>query len=181
MQLADMNIDWSSALVGALVGWLLGFAFDRLVNWSRRVKVSVIKFDSVPTNFGILYKMRFKLKGYDNPGECSCEFASGLHTTFAKWDEAPNPLRNDRLDAFVPEMVPATVHRRLHVGREYSVPMLVKDNSQFYIFDGWWFGRKVGYYKLPPLKQESMVSVTLRGNSFAWTQSFVVKDIVGSN
>ncbi len=181
MRLADMNIDWPNALVGALVGWLLGFAFNRFIIWSRRVKVSFVKFDSVPTNFGILYKMRFKLKGYDDPGECSCQLSSGSHTTFAKWDEAPNPLRNDRLDAFVPEMVPATFHRRLHVGREYSVPILVKNDSQLYIFDGWWFGRNVGYYKLSPLKQESIVSVVLRGNSFTWTQSFVVKEFVGSN
>lgn len=50
-----MNIDWPSALVGALVGWLLGFAFDRFIIWSRRVKVSVITLDSAPTNFGTCY------------------------------------------------------------------------------------------------------------------------------
>jgi hypothetical protein len=172
-----MNIDWPNVLIGALVGWILGFAFDRLIIWSRRVKVAFEGFESVQTNFGILYKMRFKLRGYEDPGHCSCEMTVNSYTTFAKWDESPNPLRDDRLDAFVPEIVPATFHQYLHVGREYCVPLLIKTEDGFYVFDGWWFGRASGYYSQPPLDQNSLVSVSIRGSRFDWARSFTVEKI----
>ncbi len=177
LPMEQMNFDWANVLVGALVGSILGFAFDRLINWSRRVKVVFASFEAVQTNFGTLYKMRFKLKGYEDPGECSCELITNAHTTFANWDECPNPLRNDRLDEFVPEMVPATFHHRLHVGHEYHVPILVKPDNEFFIFDGWWFGRNAGYYTQPPLVRESVVAITLRGSSFAWRRDFTLWEI----
>ena len=49
-----MNIDWPNALAGALVGWILGFVSDRLIIWSRRVKVAFAGFEAVQTNFGTL-------------------------------------------------------------------------------------------------------------------------------
>ncbi|MBI2884161.1 MAG: hypothetical protein HYY11_09725 [Candidatus Methylomirabilis oxyfera] len=179
MPIEQMNVDWPNALVGALVGWILGFTFDRLIIWSRRVRVAFAGFEIVETDFGTLYKMRFKLKGYEDPGECSCELTTNAHTTFAKWDECPNPLRNDRLNAFVPEMVPATFHQRLHVGREYHIPILVKPNNEFFVFDGWWFGRNAGYYTQPALARESVVAITLRGSGFAWRRAFTLQEIVG--
>jgi hypothetical protein len=174
-----MNIDWPNALAGALVGWILGFAIDRLIIWSRQVKVAFTGFEAVQTNFGTLYKMRFNLKGYDDPGECSCELTTNAHTTFAKWDECPNPLRDDRLDAFVPEMVPATFHQRLYVSREYHIPILVKPNNEIFVFDGWWFGRNAGYYTQRALIRESVVDITLRGSGFAWHRAFTLWEIMG--
>lgn len=174
----EMSIDWPNALVGALVGWILGFAFDRLILWSRRVKVEFVGFESVQTNFGTLYKMQFKLKGHEDPGECSCELKANDYTTFAKWDESPNPLREDRLTDFVPEMVPMTFHQRLHVGREYHLPFIVKVENELFVFDGWWFGRSVGYYKQPPLGHQSTLSASIRGSGFAWSRTFTIDDIV---
>jgi hypothetical protein len=173
-----MNIDWSNALVGALVGWILGFAFDRLIVWSRRVKVEFLGFESVQTNFGTLYKMRFRLKGHEDPGECSCEINSNNHTTFAKWDETPNPLRDDSLEDFVPDMVPMTFHQRLHIGREYRVPLVVNVNNEFFVFDGWWFGRRAGYYKQPTLHSRGTVAVSVRGSGFVWSRTFTVEEII---
>lgn len=173
-----MSIDWPNALVGALVGWILGFAFDRLILWSRRVKVDFVGFESVQTNFGTLYKMRLKLKGHEDPGECSCELKANDYTTFAKWDESPNPLRQDRLNDFLPEKVPETFHQRLHIGREYHLPFLVKVENEIFVFDAWWFGRSVGYYTQPPLKHESALSASIRGRGFAWTRTFTIGDIV---
>lgn len=172
-----MNVDWPNVLIGALVGWILGFAFDRLIIWSRRVRVAFAGFEAAQTNFGTLYKMRFKLKGYEDPGECSCELTTNAYATFAKWDECPNPLRNDRLDAFVPEMVPATFHQRLHVGREYHIPILVRPDNEFFVFDGWWFGRQAGYYTQLALVLESVVVITLRGSGFAWRRAFILREI----
>jgi hypothetical protein len=174
-----MNIDWPNALVGALVGWILGFAFDRLITWSRRLRVVFEGFEAVQTHFGTLYKMRFRLKGYEEPGECSCELSTNGRTTFAKWDENPNPLRNDQLDAFAPEMVPTTFHQRLQVDSEYKIPVLVRSGEQLFVFDGWWFGRSAGYYTLPALAEESAVSIALRGSGFGWRRAFSVRQIVG--
>lgn len=173
-----MNIDWPNALVGALIGLILGFVADRLSIWSRRIRVVFSGFEAVQANFGVLYKMRFKLKGYEDPGECSCELASNDHTTFAKWDESPNPLIGDHLDAFAPEMVPATFHQQLHVGREYHIPILVKPNNEFFVFDGWWFGRNVGYYAQSPLTRESVVVITLRGGGLTWCHAFTLQEIL---
>lgn len=176
-----MNIDWPNALVGTLVGWVVGFALDRLIIWSRHIKVAFEGFESVQTNFGTLYKMRFTLKGYEDPGHCSCEMTFNSYTTFAKWDERPNPLRNDRLDDFVPEMVPATFHERLHIGRSYLLPLLIKSENNLYIFNAWWFGRCSGYYTLPPLDLNNTLSVSIRGSGFAWTRSFSVQEIACIN
>jgi hypothetical protein len=173
-----MSIHWPNALVGALVGWVLGFAFDRLVLWSRRVKVDFLGFESVQTNFGTLYKMRFRLKGHEDPRECSCEITANNHITFAKWDETPNPLREDRLSDFVPEMVPMTFHQRLQVGREYRLPLVVKVENKLFVFDGWWFGRGACYYKQPPLRPGSVLSMSVRGSGFVWSRTFTVDEIV---
>jgi hypothetical protein len=176
---AAMNIDWPNALIGALVGWLLGFGFDRLILWSRRVKVEFKGFESVQTNFGILYKMRLELKGHEDPGECSCEIKINNYTTFAKWDETPNPLREDRLTEFVPEMVPTTFHQHLYVDREYYIPIIVKTGNTIFVFDGWWFGRSAGYYKQPPIIPHSILSMSVRGSGFVWSRTFTIEEIIG--
>lgn len=167
-----MNIDWPNAIVGALVG----VAFDRLVIWFRRVKVDFAGFASAQTNFGTLYKMR--LKGHEDPGDCSCEINANNYTTFANWDETPNPLRNDQLSDFVPEMVPMTFHERLHIGREYRLPLIVKVENGLFVFDGWWFGRNVGYYNQPPLRTQNVLSVSVRGSGFVWSRTFTIEEIV---
>lgn len=174
-----MNVNWPDALVGALVGWLLGFAFDRLILWSRRVKVELSGFEPLQTNFGTLYKMRFNLVGHDDPGECSCEIKANSYTTFAKWDESPNPLKGDRLAEFVPEMVPMTFHQRLHVDREYRLPVIVKAGNSFFVFDGWWFGRTTGYYTQPALRPQDILSASIRGRGFVWSRTFTVQEIIG--
>lgn len=174
-----MNIDWPNALVGALVGWILGFAFDRFILWSRRVKVQFLGFESVQTNFGVLHKIRFRLKGHEDPGEANCEIGAHGHVTLAKWDETPNPLRNDRLDAFAPEMVPMTFFHRLHVGKEYRIPLAISVDEGVFVFDGWWFGRGTGYYKQSPLKPEDTITVSLRGNGFTWSRRFNRQEVEG--
>lgn len=173
-----MNIDWLNILVGILVGWLFGFASDRLILWSRHVKVEFLGFVPVQTNFGTLYKMRFQLKGHENPGECSCEIKANDYTTFAKWDETPNPLREDRLSDFAPELVPMTFRQRLHIGREYCVPLLVKVENGVFVFDGWWFGRGAGYYNQPSLRPRNVLSVSVQGSSFVWSHTFTFEEVV---
>jgi hypothetical protein len=175
-----MIFDWPNLLIGALVGWVAGFLLDRLVLWSRRVRVQFKGFEAVETNFGRLYKIKFSLRGYEDPGDCCCELQSDGYKTLAKWDEMPNPLQEDRLDAFVPELVPQTFFQKLYVGKEYAVPVLVNDSRNIYVFDGWWFGKDKGYYKLPSLNELDSVRVILRGSGFRWDAAFTVSGLISA-
>ena len=173
-----ISVDWPNAVVGALVGWLLGFACNRMILWSRRAKMRVIRFERVPVKCAILYKLRFIIDGKDSPGECSCELESGGQTTWAKWDEKPNPLVEDRLDSFDAGLVPNTFFQTLVVKREYSLPILAQTDGVIELFGGWWFGRSKGYYRLNPVDPASFVTITLRGAGLNWKRRFPVQEII---
>lgn len=135
-------------------------------------------FARVPVNFGVLYKLCFTIDGGD-PGDCSCDITVGDRTQPAKWDETPNPLRGDRLDAFDAGLVPSTFHQRLHADRPYQLPILIEAERQLMVFTAWWFGRPQ-YYDLPPLTPESSVAITIRGSDLCWAHSFLVRDILSN-
>jgi len=173
-----IQIDWPNALVGAMVGWLLGFGCDRMMLWSRRVRMRVIRFERVRVNSAVLYKLRFALDGQDSPGECSCELESNGQTTWAKWDEKPNPLVGDRLDGFDAGLVPNTVFQTLVVKREYSLPILAERGGVLDLFGGWWFGKNMGYYRLSPVDSAGSVTIALRGAGLNWKRKFPVQEII---
>lgn len=174
-----MNIDWPNLITGALIGWILGFSLDRIIIWSRKVKVIFTGAELTQTNFGNLYKITFSLKGHENPGKCSCEISVGSATTFAKWDETPNPLVNDNLAEFAAEKVPDTFYQHLYIGKEYKVPIVIQDNQQHYIFDGWWFGKEKGYYSKPPLSENDEIKIVIRGESFSSEKVLSLKEFIG--
>ena len=166
-------IDFPNLLAGALIGWCL----NRLSVWSRRVQVNFHGFVKVPVNFGVLYKLVFSLRGHTDPGECTCEIETAQGAIFAKWDEAPNPLKDDRLDSFVPELVPHTFHQKLYIGRRYSVPIIIDDNSKFYMFDAWWFGKSKGYYRFFPINESDELAIKLRGTNFVWQNRWYLRQV----
>src|SRR5262249_12433116 len=141
---------------------------------------TTVAFDGFQTrvvNFGTLYKMRFRLEGAD-PGVSRCEISVGGNSTSAKWDERPNPLRDDDLSQFVAGMVPDTYDQRLYVDVPYTVPILVSAGGVVTVFDGWWFGRHLGYGNHQPLDADARVRITLRGSGLNWSHEFRVGDIV---
>jgi hypothetical protein len=99
-------------------------------------------------NAGPLYKMRFHITGAD-PGVCSCMLQAEGYETSAKWDQCANPVRGDIPDGFDPGLVPATRELRLFPDNPYRVPILIDDDGELLVFDGWWFSRRspVTYYK----------------------------------
>jgi len=165
--------NWTDILVGILLGFLL----TRLTDWSRSVRVKYKGFDKITVNFGELYKLRFILKGHSDPGMCTCEIAISGGKTLAKWDENPNPLENDNLNKFVPEKVPSTFFQTLYTDKEYSTPIVIRDNASYYIFDGWWFGKNKGYYQLPILNYGDKIAITIRGNNFSWKKEILLSEI----
>lgn len=160
------------------MGWILGFSLDRIIIWSRKVKVIFNRIEFAQTNFGQLFKITFSLKGHENPGKCCCEISVGQTTTYAKWDETPNPLVNDQLGEFVAEKVPDTFYQNLYIGKEYKLPILIQDNQQYYIFDGWWFGKRKGYYTKPPLSENDEIKIVIRGESFSKEKVFTLKEFI---
>ncbi|MBU1631304.1 MAG: hypothetical protein KKH49_05840, partial [Candidatus Omnitrophica bacterium] len=105
------------------------------------------------------------------------------YSTFAKWDEKPNPLKRDNINEFIPELVPATFYQNLFLKRKYKVPVVVKDaENKYFVFDGWWFGKKDGYYHGKELSHSDEINVIIRGgNGLKWKQIFSLKNITSNN
>jgi hypothetical protein len=167
-------VDILGALVGGVVGLLLVLFWD----WISRPRVSFLGFNKVNVNFGDLYKLRFKLSGRKKPGICQLEIQWNGKSVKAKWDEAPNPLKNDDLNEFRPELVPATFYQTLFIEKEYQVPILHEDNGNLSIFSGWWFGRNNGYGDDPTINEEDKITLILSGNNFQWRKTFKISKII---
>src|ERR1700722_14926399 len=133
-----------------------------VIHQPSRPSVDFVGFSTVEANFGILYKMRFRITQAD-PGECRCDIRVGEQTFSAKWDETPNPVRNDHPTQFAAEMVPATRLCRLYMDCDYQIPILIRSGGATTVFDGWWFGRHLHYGSHPTLDDATVVSITLRG------------------
>lgn len=152
---------------------------DLVAPRSEAIRCVFDGFQAVHVNFGTLYKLKFRVEGGD-PGECCCEIFAGGDPSFAKWDETPNPLRDDQLNSFAPEMVPATFNNRVYEARPYTIPILIGVNGQLSVFSAYWFGRHAGYYNQPPLSDQSEVRIVLRGSRLTCSRIFSVKEIVSS-
>lgn len=138
------SLEWFNALLGGVVGLLLVFCYD----WTRRPRIKMCGFRCFDTNFGKLYKIKFKIIGKVHPGASEILIKWKDGQVNAKWDENQNPLRllSDGSEEFVPEKVPDTRILGVYCRREYMVPILHEDSSgQLTIFSGWWFGRNAGY------------------------------------
>ncbi len=173
-------LDWPNLIVGAILGGIVGLFLVRIIDWLRRIRLKCKGFTIESTNFGELYKLEFILKGGFDPGVCCCEILSEQGNSCAKWDETPNPLKGDKLDRFVPEMVPATYYQNLFLNKEYAVPILIKRNDDHFIFNAWWFGKAEGYYGLKPMKDKETITIIIRGNGFNWQKEFTVEKIKNS-
>ena len=171
------TLDWSNLLIGAMLGALLGYILVRTLDYVRKVRIEYKGFINQKVNFGKLYKLKFKLNGDFDPGVCCCEINVNGYKSFAKWDEAPNPLRGDNPNEFVPERVPATYYQKLFLRREYCIPILIENDGVIEVFNGWWFGKKYRYYSLPSLADKDTITVVISGNNFNWQKKVLVQDI----
>ena len=132
-------------------------------------------FIQAPSRFGNLYKLKFKVKGKNSPGLSRITINWFGESVFAKWDETPNPLRND--SEFRPELVPATYDQPLFNGQEYLVPLIIENNGEYEIFSGWWFGKDKGYGPSPKIDSSTKIKVTLSGAGLKWCKKFTINDL----
>lgn len=169
------------ALAFTGLGAILGVGLTLFVEWLNRPRVKWRGFERVETNFGVLYKAVFELGGRRDPGLSCLTIEWAGRQVFAKWDEAPNPLEADRLDAFRPELVPATFYQPLFTGKRYSVPILVQRDGRPEVFSGWWFGHDRGYGPDPATADpaRTQVRLALTGARLTWSKSFIAGAIVG--
>ena len=169
-----LPIDILSAIAGGVVGLILVELWD----WLRRPKIREVGFEKVNVNFGVLYKLKFKIEGKQYPGICQLEIRWSNKSVKAKWDELPNPLQDDNIDSFRPELVPVTFYQPLFLKRKYSVPIIHKDdNERLSIFSGWWFGRDK-YGPDPYVTKSTQIELVLSGNNLHWRKLYKIEDIL---
>jgi hypothetical protein len=175
--ICELNLDWPNLIVGSILGGICGLCLVYGVDWLRKIQLKDKGFVREQSIMGELYKFKFILKGSFEPGVCCCEIFSKQGNSFAKWDETPNPLKGDDLKEFIPEMVPSTYYQNLYLNREYTIPIIIKDKEEYYIFNGWWFGKSKGYYGLQLLKPNDIIKILIRGNTFSWPKEFSLEEI----
>jgi hypothetical protein len=173
-------IDVTSVVASTLAGGVVGFALVYFVNWLWRPRVEVLGWMKTRVNFGVLYKLRFRLKGRLAPGFCALQIEWDGKTLFAKWDETPNPLEGDDPNRFRAELVPATFYQPLFIGREYRVPIVIERDASLQVFSGWWFGWGRGYGPDPTLAMSAQIRLSLTGADLRWSAAFNLEDVVRS-
>ena len=175
-----LKLDWPLDLVSTLAGGIVGFLLVFIIHFIKKPRMKVLGFEQVSVNFGTLYKLRFKIKGLSSPGICRLRVSWSDKSVYAKWDESPNPLEDDDLSKFKPELVPGTFDQPLFRGIKYSVPIVIENNANREVFSGWWFGKKIGYGPNPRLEKGFNLKLTLYGAGLSWTRSFTEKEICKS-
>ncbi len=111
-------------LASTIAGGIVGLALVYLVKWLWRPKVKELGFRKEKVNFGTLHKFGFKIKGKEAPGLCSLEIEWCGNKVFAKWDETSNPLKDDKIDEFVPERVPQTYYQPIFLNESITCRLL---------------------------------------------------------
>ncbi len=163
-------------LVSTVAGGLAGLGLVYLVEWLWRPRVKVLGFRKTPSNIGLLYKFRFKLKGRRSPGFCCLRIEWCGRSVLGKWDETPNPVDRDDPNQFRPELVPSTFFVPLLLKQEYSVPIVIEHDGKREIFSGWWFGRP-RWGPDPAVGDGARIRLTLAGGDFQWSGEFALAEV----
>jgi len=173
------NLDLPNAILGGFVGFILVWVVD----FWKNPKIKFDGFQKVKVNFGTLYKIKVKISGHINPGLSVINIKWKDGSVYAKWDENPNPLKDDSLNNFIPEMVPQTFYQNTFCGKTYLLPILHEDkNNKVTVFSGWWFGKDKGYgASVPELINISEIQLEfLSQNANKKSKKYTISDIKNS-
>lgn len=207
-------------LTGSVLGAFLGYWTNHLYQIKSRPKIASYGFlwrpgvDSryeFPFDDGDLLKFWFVLNGRSSPGASSIELVYKPSETdaspvsvFAKWDEAANPIAEERTEdgftrSFFADRVPSTYFIPLRIGRLYTIPVIwgtppvrkvmgpdmrmsdaVKQKEELMLFSGWWFDpQRPRPYFVPTVSRDGKIKIILNGEGLHWEDEFLIQDLVG--
>ena len=186
--LMEIDINLWSVLFGGLVSLLVVLIYE----WITKPRLRSKDFNFIVENFnlgyradpGKMYKLKFKVRGRRSPGFCEIQIHWNGDMVRAKWDHLPNPLIQDSPDEFEPSIIPRTFNSLVLLGEIYSVPLINEDNNgNLTIFDGWWFGKRLGlgYGPDPTVDEDTELRILLIGSELAWSKTITVRDIMCSS
>jgi hypothetical protein len=159
------------------IGLGSGLLATFLTFWIGRPRVAQLSFAQHPTAVGTMYDAVFRLNrwGWMDPGTCTLTVGWPQGSTFAKWNETPEPVSQG---TFHPESVPATFYRPVTARESFDVPILVEPtNGRLEVFSGWWYGWPT-YGSNPAVQDADRIALTLRGSSgLLWQGEFTVATI----
>lgn len=181
----NIPIDVISAITGGLIGLFLVIVYEAFTkpriypwNWKIIKEDFNLGFSEDP---GENYKIKFKVCGLRSPGFCVVKIIWSGNVVKAKWDDVPNPLRNDNPNEFVAELVPQTYLNTIMLEEFYAVPIFnIDKNNKISIFDGWWFGKRLNmpYGPNPVIDKYIEVKIEIKGNELSWKKKFSVQEII---
>lgn len=178
----NIPLDIASAVLSGVIALLLVLLWEWLTK--PRLLSRNYKFKKEKVNFGTLYKIEFKICGLRSPGFCEFQIHWDGKMVRAKWDDLPNPVRDDNLAKFEPTLVPQTFFLPLMIGQKYTVPIVHEDdNGELTIFSGWWFGRRnnLPYGPDPKINEKTTLKLILKGNNLSWSGDFTVEQIINNS
>jgi hypothetical protein len=79
-----LAIRWPLDLLSVLASGVVGFLLVFIIDWIWKPRIKVLSFEKVQVNFGILYKLRFRLGGFNSPGVCRLRINWDSKSVFAK-------------------------------------------------------------------------------------------------
>lgn len=163
-----------------LAGGVIGVAVTEFVRWIRQPRVRFVRLETQENVHGLtqgkqsLHRIRFRVTGAAS-GQMSSillKWGPGIDQgTFAKWDETPEPSAWDSGERKLePNLIPQTFHLPLFEGREYTVPILIKwetdQASGLDIFCGWWYARWGAEEHPLKVTPDDVISVHVQGMSW---------------
>ena|SRR5437762_913220 len=177
-----VDLNYVNLAAGGILGGAVGYSVTTFREWRHRPRVRRHQFIKRLPEYdgGYLHKLLFELAGRTAPGECSLEISyvaldGQTKNHFAKWDEASSPI--GPTGTFWPDMVPSTYRQVLHIGRWYTVPILMEQPSGTYIFSGWWYGRDQFPRTLYQVDPNGSIKLSLSGQGLTWRAEFPVSKV----
>jgi len=152
-------------ILDLLIGLGLGIITSPLTNFFSTPICNIISEES--KWHGDLYKVRLRIKRNiirSNVGNASLKMTLLNEDNIeicANWDESPNPFTiYENKAIFNIHLVPYSETIRL-IKERYDVPIFVKEDDKLYLFNGFWFGKKEGFYNIRELRNGDIVRLEM--------------------
>lgn len=167
--------------VAAGVGIVTAISVVWLVDWIKTPTIRHLGWRHV----GDFYYFDFEIVGKvlpwwcGDPGTASVVLSWRSYSTFAKWDELPEPWNYEK-GKFVPNLVPSTFYLPVTVQKPYSLPLIRLVEGETWVFSGWSYGWP-RYGPDPVVGPNDPICVEVRGgSSLRWRRHVTVSRITNA-